>query len=101
MVSRSFGGRSPGINRSTETPSVLQLDLKGAKIEQGRSRQRVDKDVDIASLLIGAVRRRAEDARVRRAEPASCFANRNAMTFERDGRFQSGLLHGDRTVPHL
>jgi hypothetical protein len=35
---------------------VLQLGLKGAKIEQGRPRQRVDQDVEIAPFHIGAMR---------------------------------------------
>jgi hypothetical protein len=35
---------------------VLQLGLKSAKIEQGRPRQGVDEDVEIAPFHIGAAR---------------------------------------------
>lgn len=44
---------------------VLQLGLKGAKIEQGGSRQGVDENIEIASFLIVSARRRAEDPRIR------------------------------------
>jgi hypothetical protein len=74
---------------------VLKLHLKGAKIEQGRPGKRVDKNVEIASLFIGAVQRRPEDARVRRAKPPGCFTNRNSMLCERDRRLQGGILHDD------
>jgi hypothetical protein len=35
---------------------IFQLGLQGAKIEQGRPRQRVNEDVEVAPFVIGAVR---------------------------------------------
>lgn len=54
---------------------LFQFDLQTAKVEQGRPRQRIHQQIEVAAVPIGAVQHRTEDARVCGAEPAGRFTH--------------------------
>lgn len=61
----------------------FQLNLKPAKIEQGGTRKRVDQEVQIAVLAVGAPGDRAIHARVCRTVTPDGCANRKGLLSER------------------
>jgi hypothetical protein len=73
-----------GYEIHSHAEQLFQVLLQRAEIEQGRTGQRVDENVEVAPLLVSPQKRRTEDARIGRPKPSGRYANRVSMKSEGD-----------------
>ncbi len=69
--------------------------MQRAEVEQGRAGRRVDENVEVASPLVAARKRRTKHARIGRAKPSGRFANRVSMKSEGDRPLHAKFLNDD------
>jgi hypothetical protein len=58
---------------------IFQFDLEPPQIEQGRTGQRVNQQIEIATVPVRTAQDGPEDPRVRRTVATGRFANRNPL----------------------
>jgi len=92
--SRNFVGKSPGVNTSTDTPSNSSSSACRPPRSNG-TRQRIHQQIEIAAVMVGAMRHGTEDAGIRGAETACRLAHGGPVSLQGYGGFhRTGQIFG-------